>query len=140
MSEPKPSEYTTSVERAQADESTSDGERAKVTETPKHQERARMQNIHQNVEASQIMKNIVTVAVLVLLTVTAAAVLLYGIEVKNTRARIVLDCVVALRTGESLPAILVQADDMNEAALLWCDEFVDHGGRPEELPKLDQWD
>ncbi len=57
-----------------------------------------------------------------------------------TRARLVLDCVVALRTGESLPAILIYADDMNAAALLWCDEFVDHGGRPEELPRLDQWD
>ena len=76
-------------------------------------------------------KNVVALLVFAL-GVASLWALLHSYEVRVARARLVLDCVVALRTGESLPKALWDADDMNEAAMRWCDGFIERGGRPEK--------
>ncbi len=56
------------------------------------------------------------------------------VHARHARALLVIECVTQMRTAESLPQVLWEANDFHAAALVWCDDFVERSGRTERLP------
>lgn len=75
-----------------------------------------------------IVGGIVAVVVIVVFALGIARV----IEAQHARTLLVIECVTQMRTAESLPQVLWDADDFHAAALVWCDDFVERSGRPED--------
>ena len=74
--------------------------------------------------------------IIVVVFVVFALSVAHVIEAKHERARQVLECSVLLRTGESLPQVLWDANDMQAASYAWCDDFVDREGRSPALAEF----
>lgn len=66
-----------------------------------------------------------TVVVFVVFALAVAHV----IHARHARALAVIECTTQMRTAQTIPEVLWDADDFHAAALVWCDDFVERSGR-----------